>query len=63
MRERKKAEKREAKAREKEERRRRLEDERARAASQSDDPDLAGIVPGPQPAEEPGSGEDEGAAD
>ena len=60
--ERKKAEKREAKAKEKEERRRRLEEERARAATEGEDPDLVGIVPGPQPVEDPMAeeeGEDE----
>ncbi len=50
--ERKKSEKREAKAREKEDRRRRLDDERARIAAEGGDPDLAGIVAGPQPTEE-----------
>lgn len=60
QRERKKAEKKEAKAREKEERRRRLEEERDRAVSEGGDPDLAGIVPGPQPTEEEGEEEETG---
>lgn len=56
--ERKKAEKREAKAREKEERRRRLEDERTVASAEGEDPDLAGIVAGPQPVDEPPDGDE-----
>ena len=50
--EKKKSDKREAKAREKEDRRRRLDDERARAVADGADPDLIGIVAGPQPPEE-----------
>jgi hypothetical protein len=56
--ERKKTEKREAKAREKEDRRRRLEEDRARAVAEGEDPDLAGIVAGPQPTED-GTEEDD----
>ena len=49
--EKKKSDKREAKAREREDRRRRLDDERARVVAEGGDPDLVGIVAGPQPAE------------
>ena len=50
--EKQKTDKREAKAREKEDRRRRLDDERAKVVADGGDPDLVGIVPGPQPADE-----------
>lgn len=49
--EKKKTDKREAKAREKEDRRRRLDDQRARVIAEGGDPDLAGIVAGPQPVD------------
>ncbi len=57
--ERKKTEKREAKAREKEDRRRRLEEDRARAVAEGEDPDLAGIVAGPQPTDDDGATEED----
>jgi hypothetical protein len=61
--ERKKSEKREAKAREKEDRRRRLDDERARVAAEGGDPDLIGIVAGPQPTDDPDDEDGEDAED